>query len=93
MEISPQIPQDILCIFRDVLVVFEENEPQPLQMFAFHGIQFGSNSAPHMVELIVHEFDDVEMIEHDLSMGKVFGEPGGIRICHISCNKLQLTYT
>ena len=29
-----------------------------------------------MVEPVVHELDDVEVIEHDLSFRKVFGEPG-----------------
>lgn len=46
-----------------------------------------------MVKFVVHELDDVEVIEHDLSLREVFGEPGGVRICHVHCNKLQFTYT
>ena len=32
-------------------------------------------SISDMVEPVVHELDDVEMIEHDLSLREVFCEP------------------
>ena len=46
-----------------------------------------------MIELVVHEFDNVEVIEYDLSLRKVFGEPCKIRICHSHCNKSQFVRT
>ena len=54
---------------------FEEEKPQSFQMFAFHGIQFCSHPASDFVEPVIHELDDVEMIEHDLSFREVFFEP------------------
>ena len=72
---------------------FEEEKPQSFQMFAFHGIQLGRYASSDMVEPIIHELDDVEMIEHDLSFREVFGKPGGVRICHVHRNKLQFTCT
>ena len=83
LEIPPQIPQDVLCVFRDILVVFEEDEPQPFQLLLLNGIQSAHHSSPNMVEFVIHELDDVEVIEHDLSLREVFGKPGGVRICHI----------
>ena len=55
--------------------MFKENESQPLQMFAFSGIQLGRYPSSDMVETVVHELDYVEMIEHDLSLREVFCEP------------------
>jgi hypothetical protein len=91
LEIPPQIPQDVLCVFRDILVVFEEDEPQTFQLLLLNGIQSAHHSSPNMVEFVIHELDDVEVIEHDLSLREVFGKPGGVRICHIHCNYLQFT--
>ena len=72
-----------------LLLVFKENEPQTFQLLLLNGIQSLHHSSPNMVEPIIHELDDVEVIEHDLSTGKVFGKPSGVRICHIHCNNLQ----
>ena len=74
----------------DIFLVFEENEPQPLQMFAFHGIQFGRHPASDFVEPVIHELDDVKMIEHDLCSWEVFGKPRGVCVGHIHCYQLQL---
>ena len=86
LECSPQIPKDILGVFGDILIVFEEDEPQSFELFLLNSIQFGRHSSPDMVEPVVHELNDMEVIEHDLSLREVFGEPCVVSICHIHCN-------
>ena len=83
LKFPPQIVQDVLIVFRDILFVFEEDEPQTFQLLLLDRIQSAHHPSPDMVELVVHELDDVEMIEHDLCVRKVFGELCGVRICHI----------
>ena len=71
----PAITSSLTPFALDILVVFEEDEPQTFQLLLLNGIQSPHHSSPNMVELIIHELDDVEVIEHDLSLREVFCEP------------------
>ena len=83
LELFTDVPENVPGVFANILMILEENESQPFELFLLSFVQLTNDSPTDFVQFFIHQFDHVKVIENDVRLREILCDPARISICHI----------
>ena len=80
----------LLCA--EVLGILQQQPPRPLEHLLAHDFgRLAVQGAAEVGELVVEEFDDMEVVEDDLRLGQVSQDRSPVRLRHVHSHRLDFS--